>query len=1261
MGLLSRKSNVKLHHELDVPEKASVVNVEDDRFSINSHQYNMAPIATSDLKTSMPTPADPTVFPAPDSDERLRQLWYMHGDPHSTNNKNAPDTRDYLLRVCDAVAVITDKANEASLFGDPGCTSPVVELITLAELQQSDGAISEDFVVFETSDEWNLQSMIIHSSGSTGVPKPIIHTNRSLCQIARIYRRLPEYFIENWYLCFPLFHVAGLSTVLSGIPYGLPTTMPPEKWPPAPSSILAAWRSLESLGYPVDCTHCAPSVIDDLYEYINLTTKDFSLLVKLKVLQPGGAPLSPSMVAKLQALGVNVKTTYGTTEIGPPMRTIPHTRENPDVYRFRNLYPGSPLVRMEPLGDGLFECVVYKGFPLAAELWLDDAAPNPYRTGDMFLEDPPASGYFVLQGRRDDILIHSNGEKTHASALAMALEEDKTSIITKTAVYGTGKSCPSVVVEVDWQAVDSRGSSVDIENEVWKVVAGCNEKSAAFSKIPRELVLVLDKGETLPVTPKGNVRRKNAWNLYGDRVENLYSKLFGDDSGSTTDSNGVAGSSTIETIQKAASEVFGLPLEEIEENRNWYELGLDSIQAVSLRTRLVKSFGSFPLMFIFEYPTARSLLGFLQRPKGDGLDSKAMVTTQHHDWIRSAINRMNQEMNGWTIQNAEDRGAAPGGQDVIYLTGASGSLGSALLEVLVQLHSIKKVYCAVRGRDPQEKVVQSLKSRGYAEDVWKSTKIHAVNYDMKDARLGLDPETYNQVEAEVTVVMHNAWKLDFNQPVQQFDDDCLRGTMHLMSFCLKGPKKTFAFMSSVAAAMGSQAAGVIPELPLGPDPESALQTGYAQSKFIIEQITQNYASTFNVPVQILRVYMQVWRFDLGVPQFLANILMPYNDQWRTLRKIMHNVLMARQEDVFKPFQDLESKHLLWDYLEKPERWWSANARYANSVIMSVVFGRRTVLDDPEVEELFETIELFLENQQPGVNLVDGFPIFKKLPQFLQWWRPRGDAIFRKTYKVYERELEKTKAKLKDGTQRQCFATDFIESEEYGNMSQTQQLFTFGSLMEAGSDTSRVSIGQIIAAAATYPDWVVRARERLDKVCGANAERLPKWNDKPDMKYISAVVKEGFRWRPNIAEIGAPHMLTRDDEYEGYKFPAGTVFTWNAWAIALNEKEYKDAERFYPERFLDNDVENVLKGHWGFGPGRRVCAGWKVGEMNVWIAAARLLYCFDFEQIPGQSIDTMAIPQITKNKAPFSVKVSARSQAHADLIRMECSESVNVVY
>jgi hypothetical protein len=66
-------------------------------------------------------------------------------------------------------------------------------------------------------------------------------------------------------------------------------------------------------------------------------------------------------------------------------------------------------------------------------------------------------------------------------------------------------------------------------------------------------------------------------------------------------------------------------------------------------------------------------------------------------------------------------------------------------------------------------------------------------------------------------------------------------------------------------------------------------------------------------------------------------------------------------------------------------------------------------------------------------------------------------------------------------------------------------------------------------------------------------------------------------------------------------------------------------------------------------------------MNVWIAIARLLYCFDFTQILGQPIDTMAIPQITNGKAQFAVKVTPRSPAHAALVRKDCEEAVHAVY
>ncbi|KAK2062081.1 male sterility protein [Colletotrichum caudatum] len=785
------------------------------------------------------------------------------------SDKNSPATRDHLLRACNAVAIVVDKANEASLAEGEARRLPVVNLAGLVGLHESGQQALKDTVAFETTDEWNLQSMIIHSSGSTGMPKPIIHTNRSLCQIARMYRLLPEYFIENWYLCFPLFHIAGLSIALSGIPTGLPTSLPPMNWPPAPSSILSAWKALEEVGYPVDCLHCAPSVIEDLYEYISLTTKDFTPLTRLKVLQPGGAPLSPAMLKKIQALGVNVKTTYGTTEIGPPLRTIPHTKDNPDVYRFRNLYPESPLVRMEPLGDGLFECVVYKGFPLAAELWLDDSAPNPYRTGDLFVEDPPGSGYFVLQGRRDDILVHSNGEKTHATALAMSLEENKNSVISKTAVFGTGKPCPSVVVEIRWGRWDKmrETSDVHLDEAVWGVVQECNERVATYSKIPRETILILGRGETLPVTPKGNVRRNIAWESYGGRVEELYNRFLGDasDSGVLDDFQpSDTDLSPAEAIQRAVADVLGLSQADVAGDQDWYGLGLDSLRAVELRSKLVKVFGSFPLMFIFEYPTVKGLLGFLQDYKKEGSGGEVSVQGQHHAWATSTAQRMNREIDKWANLPPQSIRNSPEDGEVVYLTGASGALGNALLEVLVQLPTLKKVYCAVRGADSQARLRDSMKSRGYSEHIYQSEKISAVNYDMGDAHLGLDSQMFELLASEVTLVMHNAWKLDFNQPIQQFENDCLRGTMNLMSFCMKGAKKKFVFMSSVAAAMGSQSGTRVPELPLGPYPENALPTGYAQSKFIVEQVTQHYASVLKMPVHILRVGQLCGHSRLGV-------------------------------------------------------------------------------------------------------------------------------------------------------------------------------------------------------------------------------------------------------------------------------------------------------------------------------------------------------------------------------------------------------------
>ncbi|KAL6408626.1 putative cytochrome p450 protein [Ilyonectria robusta] len=151
----------------------------------------------------------------------------------------------------------------------------------------------------------------------------------------------------------------------------------------------------------------------------------------------------------------------------------------------------------------------------------------------------------------------------------------------------------------------------------------------------------------------------------------------------------------------------------------------------------------------------------------------------------------------------------------------------------------------------------------------------------------------------------------------------------------------------------------------------------------------------------------------------------------------------------------------------------------------------------------------------------------------------------------------------------------------------------------------------------------------------------------------AVIKEGLRWRPNMIPTGMPRMLVEDDSWGPYKFEKGTIFTWNAWGISHSENEFKDNERFVPERFMDENVYDVLKGQFGFGMGRRVCVGWQVGMRNMFIAFSRLLYCYDFAEIPGAPIDDARIDPLAHSESPFRIAITPRSDAHAELIRREC--------
>lgn len=91
-------------------------------------------------------------------------------------------------------------------------------------------------------------------------------------------------------------------------------------------------------------------------------------------------------------------------------------------------------------------------------------------------------------------------------------------------------------------------------------------------------------------------------------------------------------------------------------------------------------------------------------------------------------------------------------------------------------------------------------------------------------------------------------------------------------------------------------------------------------------------------------------------------------------------------------------------------------------------------------------------------------------------------------------------------------TQLIRSGKDKEFTEEQILFMAGTLIEAGTDTTRVSLNQLVAGSALYPDWIERARKELDAVCGSNAERLPTREDAPLLPMIKAAAKESLRWK-----------------------------------------------------------------------------------------------------------------------------------------------------
>ena len=111
-----------------------------------------------------------------------------------------------LLSRCGAVATVVD-AKHAKF--DPSGARKVLMLEKSLNSNDLQEQVTSDVLrslrYEDGADPWERHTFVLHSSGSTGLPKPIIHTNRSLILNTKTYRMFYTFHIDNWFLLFPLY------------------------------------------------------------------------------------------------------------------------------------------------------------------------------------------------------------------------------------------------------------------------------------------------------------------------------------------------------------------------------------------------------------------------------------------------------------------------------------------------------------------------------------------------------------------------------------------------------------------------------------------------------------------------------------------------------------------------------------------------------------------------------------------------------------------------------------------------------------------------------------------------------------------------------------------------------------------------------------------------------------------------------------------------------------------------------------------------
>ncbi|KAJ6085575.1 hypothetical protein N7499_005204 [Penicillium canescens] len=689
----------------------------------------------------------------------------------------------------------------------------------------------------DLSREGKKIAWILHSSGSTGFPKPIFLTN--LQNLANFRKS----FGLRLFTISPLFHSHALMEFGRAFYTRATAYLGNHSLPVTYQNLFDALQ----VAKPQQIS-AVPYVIKLLAE----KQEGIQALARPQLVLYGGSSCPDDLGDRLVAQGVNLVANYGATETGQIMTSF---RPPGDTeWQYMRLHrPVADYTLMDEISPGVFECVALDGLPSKGP---SNSKPpynaknpeNSFRTADLFTRhpDPEKSNRYKYLSRLDDRITLVNGEKVLPIPIEGRVREEP--IVSECVVFGFQRTVPGALI---FRAAGKATHLSDNEflEAIWPAVEAANARAETFSRIPKDLILI--KGADVPYakTDKGTCIRAQVYQQFEEDIKQVYAKFEG--SGQKRGTLALDIPDLENWLLSKFREDLGVPLSSSE--ADIFSAGVDSLQTTQIWRYIMRDLdigevGELSQNIVFEKGTVSTLAKHLyQMRTGQEFEKEDELHV-----MRELIEKYSHFTQHFPTTTRQPE------TEVVMVTGATGNLGAFIVAELLKRSTVSEVWAIVRAPGQAAagaRLYKSLADRNIMLTDAEAAKLHAVPSDLSQPNIGLDDHVLQHLLSSLTCVIHSAWAVNFNLGVRSFEQQHIRGTWNLINLCLRSHLPTparFFFCSSVSAGSNTPKPASIPEAMIE-NLEHAQRIGYGRSKLVTEHITRNAMRHTGMQSRVLRI------------------------------------------------------------------------------------------------------------------------------------------------------------------------------------------------------------------------------------------------------------------------------------------------------------------------------------------------------------------------------------------------------------------------